>query len=1154
VRRLLFPALVPALLAALLAGLIPLAEPWFTGRFLPARLEAQGASHLERLEAAHRAAREALRVLDREALPSWGALEAARLRLEDGAFLLASSPEGHPLAWAGDPRDLAFIEGVRVAFTPGGCFLVHSIAAAWGRLVVAQPLPAPSTGAFVRSAVLLPANAFPSLPAPRGAAVRTFLFKPGGGAPVLALQLEGVQAAEAARVLRRLLGAAVSMAWALLLLARARAVPPWSLPILIRLALLIFPIQLLPLPPAWISPTAFCLPHSGPAAGTPLEAALTLLAAALALARGFRGPVRGWLSYAGGFAAVSVAFFALAAMAVRASALGPLPFPLRTALPSAAWILGGLALRIRPLVRPPRALPWMAAALVFLLAGPPLPGLVVVLAAGSFGLVCWRLEAFAPTALAALWGLALPHALASAEWQAYLDGPHAALRLQRPSLEALELGRSVPGLLAGWDWLEQGRDFPLMEDTGSLAERLAHRAGLDRGTVDYSMTLIRDGAAISVSRSALLRAPARGDAPAGAFRMDAREPDLLSGVFPLWEGGRPWGEAVVQFRPRPPSSPEGETMPVLIGLYDRAGNPLEPGSVFLPPHLGSADPEDLPGWTAVHDEGDRRALFYLPAWEFPFPYLPFALLLLVGVILSLPRPFDPRGLLALAMLPLMALLALAALLAFTFTLRQERDLRALQEQWSAGAQKDLLDESAGVLPDLQYRGGILDGGAELSSSLRYAPAALMASPPFRPRTVEFRGRPYLFFIDTEGRLCALQRPNLPALEKPVAWLARRTWGIFLASLAGALMVLLGLLKRFTEPIARLAESARAIQRGAPFDPGALSASREINDLAEALRDAIGRLRHEERTLREILARLPVGVALVGGGATLFRNAPLEAAGLAVEELETLPDHATFSRGGRVFLARRVPLPGGRLLLLASDITAEVTAQKMTTFAEVARIVAHEVKNPLTPIRLSIDYLKELAARDPARYRAESPAVLEEIAQSVDDLEHAAMEFSDFARLPALQREDRDLAELLAGWLAPYASSADVRFEPPDGAVRAAVDPRLLKRALFNLLANAWQSASPPPPVTVRLNAADGAAWIRVSDAGPGVPPELLERLFEPYFTTKASGTGLGLLIARRIVEEHGGSIEARNRPEGGLTVEIRLPMSGSSAFGVRRSE
>jgi signal transduction histidine kinase len=181
-------------------------------------------------------------------------------------------------------------------------------------------------------------------------------------------------------------------------------------------------------------------------------------------------------------------------------------------------------------------------------------------------------------------------------------------------------------------------------------------------------------------------------------------------------------------------------------------------------------------------------------------------------------------------------------------------------------------------------------------------------------------------------------------------------------------------------------------------------------------------------------------------------------------------------------------------------------------------------------------------------------VLGEIAQSVDDLEHAAMEFSDFARLPALQREDRDLAELLAGWLAPYAASADVRFEPPDGAVRADVDPRLLKRALFNLLANAWQSAAPPPPVTVLLDAASKEARIRVTDAGPGVPPELLERLFEPYFTTKVSGTGLGLLIARRIVEEHGGSIEARRAPEGGLEVEIRLPLAGSSGSGVRSTE
>ncbi len=1141
-KRFLVRAAFLGALAGLIYGLAPLSAPWFAERFLPARLTRAGADHMERLDAMHRRALEVLRALDGPASPSWGELASARDRLAPSAFLLAADADDRPQVWAGRPRSLRFVEGVRAAFTPDRSYLVHAVSRRWGRLTAAQPLPLPEPSLFIHSAAFQPATSFPALPGPEDPDTQTFLFKPGGP-PLLALQLHGVPAEEAIRSIRRAVGGVLALGWLVLLIIHRRALPRWSLFLLGRLALLLAPLGFLPLPSAWTDPAVFSLPAPWGVAGSPLDGALTLLAAGLALAASTLRPCKTWTAYVVGFAATALAALGAAYLAVRGAPLGPLPLPLWTALVAAAWVSGWAALRLCPPAPPPRWIPWLAVALLPLLLGLPLPAFAACLAAGSLGLAVWRREPAVGAALAALWGLALPHAIAAADLRDHLRGPHAMLRLQRPSLEAVELGQILPGLLAGWDWRERVDYFPLVDDPSPLAYTLARAVGLEGRGIEYCVALHAEETLVSLSRTAHFPLLDPDAAPSGALRADPQEPGLYAGAFPLLDGGRPWGSAVIQFRPLPPASPSREHLPVLLALYDGEGNPLEAGSVFLPPRLGPGSRPDLPGWSEVVVEGDRQALFYLPPWEFPFPHLPFALLLLAGVFLSFPRPFHLRGLLTLAMLPLAALLALAAALAFSFMVRQERDLRALQEQWTAVAQKNLLDEAAGVHPDLVYRDGLLEGGSEVGPTMAFAPAPLMAALPLaRPRTVEVRGRPYLFFTDTEGRLCALRQLNLPGLERPAAWLARRTWGLLLSSLACAFMLLLVLLRRFTEPVARLAESARAVQRGEPFAPEGLSASREINDLALALGEAIERLSHEERTLREILAALPVGVALERDGTILFQNAPMEASGLAEGDPGALPDRGTLARAGRLYLIRRVPLPGGRRLLLASDISAEVTAEKLTAFAEIARIVAHEVKNPLTPIRLSIDYLRELLGRDEARFRRDAPAVLREVVLSVDDLEHAAMEFADFARLPALQKTAYDLGALAADWLAPYRASGAVRFAAPGEPLRVEADPRLLKRALFNLLANAWQSASPPPPVTVRLEAWEGWAGLSVEDEGPGVPPEALPRLFEPYFTTKSSGTGLGLLIARRIVEEHGGSIEARNRAGGGLVVEIRLPL------------
>jgi signal transduction histidine kinase len=119
----------------------------------------------------------------------------------------------------------------------------------------------------------------------------------------------------------------------------------------------------------------------------------------------------------------------------------------------------------------------------------------------------------------------------------------------------------------------------------------------------------------------------------------------------------------------------------------------------------------------------------------------------------------------------------------------------------------------------------------------------------------------------------------------------------------------------------------------------------------------------------------------------------------------------------------------------------------------------------------------------------------------------------------------------------------VEFDAEPEILVTRFDAKLLQRAVRNLIENALRASAGGGRVVVRVEQTDGFARIVVRDTGPGVPPELLPRIFDPYFSTHDAGTGLGLPIARRIAEEHGGAISARNRPEGGLEVMVTLPVS-----------
>jgi nitrogen fixation/metabolism regulation signal transduction histidine kinase len=201
-----------------------------------------------------------------------------------------------------------------------------------------------------------------------------------------------------------------------------------------------------------------------------------------------------------------------------------------------------------------------------------------------------------------------------------------------------------------------------------------------------------------------------------------------------------------------------------------------------------------------------------------------------------------------------------------------------------------------------------------------------------------------------------------------------------------------------------------------------------------------------------------------------------------------------------------------------DATDKLLAsERIAAWQEVARRLAHEIKNPLTPIRMSLETLLAASQRGPlderfTRLFAESArAVLEE----VDRLKRIVDEFSQFARLPRPTLAPLDLAELVAPVMALYGPHDGLRFET----------------------ALAGRSGA----ITVRVRAEGDRALLEVQDEGPGIPPQLRERLFEPYVTSKEQGTGLGLAIALRIAREHGGSLELVPREGPGALFRLALP-------------
>jgi two-component system nitrogen regulation sensor histidine kinase NtrY len=280
--------------------------------------------------------------------------------------------------------------------------------------------------------------------------------------------------------------------------------------------------------------------------------------------------------------------------------------------------------------------------------------------------------------------------------------------------------------------------------------------------------------------------------------------------------------------------------------------------------------------------------------------------------------------------------------------------------------------------------------------------------------------------------------------------------------------------------------------------------------------------------------------------------------------ETVQEELRLTRDGKLetVLVRISPRTGvdGALegfVVAFDDVSDLVSAQRMAAWGDVARRIAHEIKNPLTPIQLSAERVKRRFSRELLPESAEKLAELTDvIVRQTNDLRRIVDEFSKFARMPEPDRRRTDLAALLNDTVTLQRVALEpIRIETgiAAGAMVAEIDQTLMGQAFTNLVKNAGEAIEARGDgafervIFVSLHEQGGMAEIRIADTGIGLPEDRA-RLFEPYVTTREKGTGLGLPIVKKIVEEHGGTLDLRDAPEGvdghkGAEAVIRLPLA-----------
>jgi two-component system, NtrC family, nitrogen regulation sensor histidine kinase NtrY len=408
-------------------------------------------------------------------------------------------------------------------------------------------------------------------------------------------------------------------------------------------------------------------------------------------------------------------------------------------------------------------------------------------------------------------------------------------------------------------------------------------------------------------------------------------------------------------------------------------------------------------------------------------------------------------------------------------------------------------------------------------------------------------------------------------------------GLALLVTFAAIWLGLHLSRRFTAPLLALAATTQRIAGGESLEPVPLPAEDEVGMLVGSFNSMVQRLRERDEELQATVRRLDTvlgavrtGVLTLDAGRTRVSGNPAAAAMLGVPELVSGPVAIeTLAGPGLARLVETIrtapgPVrgsltvyPGGLArnletavvplgdderhegwVVALEDLTQLLRAQRQAAWSEAAKRIAHQIKNPLTPIRLAAERMARHVERGSAELSEVVTSGSRAIVEHVQAMQDMVDSFSRYARMPPLARRPVRIGELAGQVVALYQGVREglrVGLADHSGGVEVPLDPDQIRQALANLIDNAVEASPADGEVAVAVETDGAGVMVTVTDGGSGLPAEDPEMLFQPFYSTKGRGSGVGLAMVQRIVTDHGGTVRlAPNHPRG-VRAEVRLP-------------